>query len=84
MFSDVPVYIQLADLLRKRILSGKLGPRQPLPSNKALVQEYGVARGTAERAVAVLRNEGLVRTVPGKGVFVVPESERKGTQQAGM
>ena len=76
MFSDVPVYLQLADLLRKRIMSGELAPRRPLPSNKALVQEYGVARGTADRAVAVLRSEGLVRTVPGKGVFVVPEAER--------
>jgi GntR family transcriptional regulator len=82
MFSDVPVYLQLADLLRKRIVSGKIGPRQPLPSNKALVQTYGVARGTAERAVAVLREEGLVRTVPGKGVFVVPEGERPSNGQA--
>ena len=76
MYSDVPVYRQLADLLRQRILSGKIGARQPVPSAKALVQEFGIARGTAERAVATLRSEGLVRTVPGKGVFVVPEDER--------
>jgi GntR family transcriptional regulator len=79
MYSDVPVYRQLADLLRQRILSGKIGPRQPVPSAKALVQEFGIARGTAERAVAALRSEGLVRTVPGKGVFVVPEDERPRT-----
>jgi DNA-binding GntR family transcriptional regulator len=79
MYSDVPVYRQLADLLRQQILSGKIGPRQPVPSAKALVQEFGIARGTAERAVAVLRSEGLVRTVPGKGVFVVPEDERPKT-----
>jgi len=76
MYSDVPVYRQLADLLRQRILSGEIGPRQPLPSGKQLVQEFGIARGTAERAINVLRSEGLARTVPGKGVFVVPESER--------
>jgi len=74
--SDVPVYRQLADLLRRQILSGEIGQRQPLPSGKALVQTYGVARGTADKAVQVLREEGLVRTVPGRGVYVIPADQR--------
>jgi GntR family transcriptional regulator len=53
-----------------------IAPRTPVPSVKALVQEHNVARGTAERAVEVLRSEGLVRTVPGKGVFVLLPEER--------
>ncbi len=43
---------------------------------KTLAQEYEVAQGTAERALAVLRSEGLVRSVMGRGAFVVPEDER--------
>jgi DNA-binding GntR family transcriptional regulator len=31
---------------------------------------------TAERAVGLLRSEGLVRGIPGRGVWVLPEGER--------
>ena len=69
--SGVPVYQQMADLLRSRIVSGEYPPRTPLPSAKTLSQEHGIAVGTVMKAFDVLRNEGLVRTVPGRGVWVV-------------
>ena len=69
--SGVPVYRQLADLLRAEIMRGKFPPRTPLPSAKTLAQEHGIAIGTVSRAVDVLRDEGLVRTIPGRGVWVV-------------
>jgi GntR family transcriptional regulator len=65
-----PVYVQLANLLRAQIESGKLRSNRPIPSEAALQQEHGVARGTARRAVAVLREEGLVVTVKGRGTYV--------------
>jgi len=69
---DVPVYLQLAAILRGQIERGEIAPRRPLPSINRLSQEYGIARGSAEKAVQVLRDEGLVRTVIGRGVYVVP------------
>jgi DNA-binding GntR family transcriptional regulator len=66
-----PVYLQLADILRAMISSGEIPPDRPLPSVKQLQQSYGVAQGTAERAVRILRDERLVHTVIGKGVYVV-------------
>lgn len=69
--SDTPVYQQLADLLRAQIESGELAPRRPLPSVRTLQERYGVSDGTAKHAVQVLRDEGLVRTVVGRGVYVV-------------
>ena len=72
--SITPLYEQLAAILRGQIESGKLAGR--LPSVKTLTQQYGVAQGTAERAFALLREEGLVRSRIGRGHFVVPESER--------
>lgn len=71
-FGSTPAYLQLAAILREMITSGKIGPNQPLPSIKTLAQEYEVAKGTAEKALGVLRDEGLVRTVPGRGIYVVP------------
>ncbi|HEX9356586.1 MAG TPA: winged helix-turn-helix domain-containing protein [Streptosporangiaceae bacterium] len=71
-FSDEPRYLQVAALLREMIKSGEIRPREPLPSIKTITQRYEVAKGTAEKALNVLRAEGLVRTVPGRGVYVVP------------
>ncbi|CCH15818.1 GntR family transcriptional regulator [Micromonospora lupini] len=68
--SPVPFYVQLADALAKQIESGKLKPRQPLPSESTLQQEYGVARGTVRSAVRLLRERGLVVTFTGRGTFV--------------
>ncbi len=69
---STPVYLQLAALLRSMIESGEIPPDRPLPSVKSMMQTYGVAQGTAERAVRILKDEGLVRTVIGKGVYVRP------------
>lgn len=74
-YSLTPLYLQLAGVLRERIASGDLQPLHPIPSIEHLQEEFGVARGTVLRAVDVLRNEGLVRTVPGKGVYVLPQDE---------
>jgi len=71
-----PLYEQLADILRRMITAGELQPRSPLPSESYLQQEHGVSRGTVRMAMRVLREEGLVVTITGRGTFVrVPESE---------
>lgn len=67
-----PSYLQLAALLRARITSGELGPRDPLPSIKTLTQETGLAVGTVRKAIGVLVDEGLAYTVSGRGTFVRP------------
>jgi DNA-binding GntR family transcriptional regulator len=69
----VPLYIQLADMLREQIQAGDIEPGRPLPSQRTLIQEHGLARGTVARAIALLVDEGLVVIVPGKGAFVKPQ-----------
>jgi DNA-binding GntR family transcriptional regulator len=68
-----PVYQQVADEIAGRIERGELAPNRPIPAEVALMQEFGIARGTARRAVQELRNRGLVATVHGRGTFVVPK-----------
>jgi GntR family transcriptional regulator len=61
-------YRQIAAWLRARIEAGEFRPGvDPLPSEKDLQELFEVARDTARRAVAVLRDEGLVVTVPQRG-----------------
>ncbi len=69
-----PPYRQIAAWLRARIEAGEFRPGEdPLPSEKDLIQLFGVARDTARRAVQVLRDEGLVVTVPQRGTYVAEQ-----------
>jgi GntR family transcriptional regulator len=70
----VPVYEQLASILRAQIESGELAPERALPSGKVLVQRYGIARGTVDKAIAVLKEQGYVYVLKGKGVYVAKRS----------
>ena len=72
-----PVYIQLAAVIRRQIISGKLKPDEAIPSQTYMTRTYGVSRGSVAHAVAVLLNEGLLSTVKGKGVYVTPENQRE-------
>lgn len=68
--SAIPQYRSMAADLRALIESGELGPGDALPSESALAERYGVARGTARHALAELEGAGLVESVHGKGRFV--------------
>jgi DNA-binding transcriptional MocR family regulator len=60
--TDRPLYKQLADLIRTQIKNKDFAPGQRLPSQQDYVQEHGLSRDTVDRAMAVLRSEGLIRT----------------------
>jgi DNA-binding GntR family transcriptional regulator len=65
-----PLFEQVANVIAARIEGGELRPRDPIPSELAIQQEFGVARGTARRAVQELRDRGLVVTIPQRGTYV--------------
>jgi len=45
-------------------------PDKRIPTESELVDEFEVARTTARRAMSVLREEGLIYTVPNRGSYV--------------
>jgi DNA-binding GntR family transcriptional regulator len=69
--SATPVYIQLADILRRGIEDGTYQPDRALPSIRTLQQTYGIADGTIQKALTILKEEGLVRADRGRGVYVI-------------
>jgi DNA-binding GntR family transcriptional regulator len=73
--SPVPLYEQLAGLLRAEIDAGRIQTR--LPSELTLTQRYGISRGTAHQAVTILVDAGYVRISHGKGTFILPEDQRR-------
>src|SRR4030088_1216181 len=68
----VPVYRQLAGILRARIERGEFQPRQPLPSESQLMGQYRVSRGSVSHALQVLAEEGLTVTIQGRGTYLLP------------
>lgn len=73
---ELPLSRQLAGILREAIESGEIPAGRPVPSKRTLVQTYGIAGSTVDKAMGYLKDEGLIRFAKGLGLFVVPESER--------
>jgi DNA-binding transcriptional regulator YhcF (GntR family) len=71
-----PPYVQVAGALRAAILTKTLQPGDKLPSGSQLSQRYGVARMTVQQAIRLLRDEGLVVSRQGSGVFVRERTAR--------
>jgi GntR family histidine utilization transcriptional repressor len=68
--SDVPAYEQVKEWIRGHIASGQWRPGDPVPSEAALMQKFGVSRMTVNRALRELAGEGLVDRVQGSGTRV--------------
>ncbi|WP_405016442.1 GntR family transcriptional regulator [Kitasatospora sp. NBC_00070] len=70
--SRLAPYEQVAQTLGREIKGGAYGVDGPLPGEKALAERFGVVRETVRSALDVLRRDGLVETLRGKGTFVMP------------
>ena len=71
-----PPYVQVASVLRAAILTRKYTPGEQLPSGPDLAATYGVARATVQSALRILREEGLIVSRQGSGVYVRERTER--------
>jgi DNA-binding GntR family transcriptional regulator len=60
----------IAETLRGRIRSGGLKPGEALPTQAALMREFGASSLTVQKAMALLKQEGWAVSRPGKGAFV--------------
>lgn len=78
-----PPYARIAGHYRDLIGSGVLLPGNLLPSIRALADQWGVSTATADRAMKLLRDEGLVQGIPGVGTEVMahPVSLASGSER---
>jgi len=68
--SAVPLYSQVRERLRERILDGTYAPDTRLPSESEIGGLLKVSRITVRQALSDLQKQGVIFTVPGKGTFV--------------
>jgi len=69
-YSIIPIYYQLAKILEKYILDGKLKPGEALPPEHEIAEKFGISRMTVRRAISELIAVGMVYSQQGKGNFV--------------
>lgn len=71
-----PPYRRIVIEIRRRITAGELAPGARVPSTRQITRDWGVAMATATKALAALRDEGVVTTCPGVGSVVAAEPSR--------
>ena len=71
-----PPYVQVASIVRAAILTGRIAPGERLPSQAQLSQRYGVARMTIQQSLRQLKDEGLIVSRQGSGVFARQRTAR--------
>jgi GntR family transcriptional regulator len=67
---EEPAYLRIAADLRTKIVAGDLPPGAKIPTETALMEQYGVSRTVAKNAILVLKGDGLVEGRRGSGVYV--------------
>lgn len=74
----IPLYVQIAESLHEQIVTGKLSPKERLPSERELSKQLNVSRATLRAALRVLDNKGLLVRRPGDGTYIAnPKIERQ-------
>ena len=80
--SGLPIYTQLLEELKRRIVSGQYEPGEKLLPVRELAQEAKVNPNTMQKALAELEREGLVYSQRTAGRFVAEQGDiREGLQE---
>ncbi len=68
--SPIPLYYQLAEMLRDQIASGRLAPGDQLPAERELAEQHGISRMTVRQALQQLIREEVLEAKQGLGTYV--------------
>lgn len=70
-----PQFRQVADTLRRRILTGEYRPAESIPTAAQLERSFDVSNITIRKALSILSGEGLIESQRGRGTFVTDKAE---------
>ena len=65
-----PIYEQIIDEIKRRIVRGELNPGEKLPSQRKMARKVEVNPNTIQRAYREMENMNLVETKRGLGTFI--------------
>ena len=69
-----PLHTQVSDYIREKIYSKEWVVNTKIPSEYSLVHDLGVSRGTVQKGIRALADEGLLEQIRGKGTYVIEAS----------
>ena len=73
--SDKPIYDQIVEQIKNKIINGELQETELLPSIRNFAKELQISVITTKRAYEELEREGYIVSVPGKGSFVAAQNK---------
>ena len=68
-----PLTVQLADILKKNIRSGKLLPGKRIPGIRRLTEQYNVSMNTVIETLNLMEQQNYIERIPTKGTFVTDD-----------
>lgn len=68
--SNTPIYEQIKEQIKNKIVSNELKTGEVLPSIRSLAKDLRISVITTKNAYEELEKEGYVETIPGKGTYV--------------
>lgn len=71
MNEPMALYMQIAESLRERIMSGRFKPGSSIGTQEELTKEHKISRVTLRHALKLLEQQGLIKTIQGKGSYVI-------------
>ena len=75
--NEKPIYIQIADILISRVLSGDFLPEAKIPSIRETAVQLEVNPNTAARAFTFLQDQDIIYNRRGMGFFVSPDGKQR-------
>ena len=80
--NDKPILLQLADVIKSDIVSGKFKITEKLPSVRDFAFEFGVNPNTVQKALQILEDDGLIITDRTNGKFVAGSTDKIEAQKS--
>ena len=78
------IYEKVVEKLKEEIADGRLLPGDPLPSERQLMETFGVSRSSLREAFRVMELLGLIESIAGQGRFVRQPREIVDDQKKGI
>lgn len=72
--SNVPIFEQIKQEIKKAIINENLKENELLPSIRSLAKDLRVSVMTVKKSYDDLEQEGFIKTIPGKGSYVAPKN----------
>ncbi len=71
--TDRPIYLQVIDDIKQKLIRGELSPAEKLPSVRDLALQYQINPNTASRVYKEMEAQGLCFTKRGMGTFITED-----------